>query len=481
MRLECTADPRARRGALPEARSPAADRVVQDPRRLQRRPPADARAARRRRLDGQRGQRGAGRRARGAPGRRALLGDGDGHGAATRRSARSSGSARRIVRASYDECWRTVESHGSDRMTGHFVHPFDDDRFIAGNGDGGARDSRGPARTWTRSSRRSAAAGCCRASPRRSRGLKPRHPGLRRRTGDRGAAGGVAGRRTAGLFRRLDRRRSSTAPAASRCWRRCGRCSRRSPGRSWSRWMKSRGAMRLVAERAHVIAEGAAGCAVAAALSGGAGRHAAAAARSSRSSPAATSTCATFAALVGALQSHRIDEPIFEPSALSRSASPASTSSPSTSGGAGTPRRATVFRRLDYTLVARDRAQPGADAAADPARASSKRRRPIRTFLRALRSRRSPALDDARGGAQHLVVAQLPAPRGPRSPTSPPSSRCISRCRSTPAASACSPAITARKRATSACRSSASASCIRRATSTSTCRPTAGRRRATSG
>ena len=39
-----------------------------------------------------------------------------------------------VVRATYDECWRTVESHGSDRMTGRFVHPFDDDRFIAGNG-----------------------------------------------------------------------------------------------------------------------------------------------------------------------------------------------------------------------------------------------------------------------------------------------------------------------------------------------------------
>lgn len=38
-----------------------------------------------------------------------------------------------IVRATYDECWKTVESHSSDRMTGHFVHPFDDDRFIAGN------------------------------------------------------------------------------------------------------------------------------------------------------------------------------------------------------------------------------------------------------------------------------------------------------------------------------------------------------------
>src|SRR4029077_9746254 len=36
-----------------------------------------------------------------------------------------------IVRATYDECWRTVESHGSGRMRGYFVPPFDDDRFIA--------------------------------------------------------------------------------------------------------------------------------------------------------------------------------------------------------------------------------------------------------------------------------------------------------------------------------------------------------------
>jgi threonine dehydratase len=39
-----------------------------------------------------------------------------------------------IVRASYDECWQAVVSHRSDRMRGTFVHPFDDDRFIAGNG-----------------------------------------------------------------------------------------------------------------------------------------------------------------------------------------------------------------------------------------------------------------------------------------------------------------------------------------------------------
>lgn len=42
-----------------------------------------------------------------------------------------------IVQASYDECWQTVEAHASNRMRGHFVHPFDDDDFIAGNATAG--------------------------------------------------------------------------------------------------------------------------------------------------------------------------------------------------------------------------------------------------------------------------------------------------------------------------------------------------------
>ena len=42
-----------------------------------------------------------------------------------------------VVRATYDECWQTVIDHRSDRMIGHFVHPFDDDLFIAGNGTAG--------------------------------------------------------------------------------------------------------------------------------------------------------------------------------------------------------------------------------------------------------------------------------------------------------------------------------------------------------
>ena len=39
-----------------------------------------------------------------------------------------------IVKAPYEECWRTVEAHQSDRMSGRLVHPFDDDDFISGNG-----------------------------------------------------------------------------------------------------------------------------------------------------------------------------------------------------------------------------------------------------------------------------------------------------------------------------------------------------------
>ncbi|MBI3972042.1 MAG: pyridoxal-phosphate dependent enzyme [Chloroflexi bacterium] len=39
-----------------------------------------------------------------------------------------------IVRVSWEEAWQTVERHHSDRMNGVFIHPFDDDHFISGNG-----------------------------------------------------------------------------------------------------------------------------------------------------------------------------------------------------------------------------------------------------------------------------------------------------------------------------------------------------------
>jgi len=42
-----------------------------------------------------------------------------------------------IVKAPYEECWQTVEQHASPRMHGHFVHPFDDDDFIGGKATAG--------------------------------------------------------------------------------------------------------------------------------------------------------------------------------------------------------------------------------------------------------------------------------------------------------------------------------------------------------
>jgi threonine dehydratase len=39
-----------------------------------------------------------------------------------------------IVETTYDKCWEAVEQHRCDQMRGTFVHPFDDDRFISGNG-----------------------------------------------------------------------------------------------------------------------------------------------------------------------------------------------------------------------------------------------------------------------------------------------------------------------------------------------------------
>ena len=131
-----SADGAAARG-LPQARIAAADRIVQDSRRVERGAQAVAGADAGRRVDGERRQRRARRRVRGAPRRRAVLGDGDGHRAARPSCARSNASAPRSSRPTYDECWKTVESHASPRMRGHFVHPFDDDDFIAGNGTAG--------------------------------------------------------------------------------------------------------------------------------------------------------------------------------------------------------------------------------------------------------------------------------------------------------------------------------------------------------
>lgn len=174
-----------------------------------------------------------------------------------------------IVRASYDECWRAVESHGSARMQGHLVHPFDDDRFIAGNGTAGLEILEdlpdvdaivAPLGGGGLLSGIAAAVGA----------LKPT---TRIYAAEPETAAPLSASLTAGEPLYFQNWQASFVDGAG--------------GKSviktmWPLLKQLSGsivvsldevarAMRLAAERVHVIAEGAAGCAIAAALSGRAG------------------------------------------------------------------------------------------------------------------------------------------------------------------------------------------------------------------
>jgi threonine dehydratase len=174
-----------------------------------------------------------------------------------------------IVRATYDECWRTVETRGSDRMTGHFVHPFDDDRFIAGNGTAGLEiledlpDVDAIVAPIGGGGLLSGIAAAVRA-------LKP---DTRIYAAEPETAAPLSASMAAGHPVYFDNWKASFVDGAG--------------GKSvlptmWPLLAPLAGsivvtldevarAMKLVAERTHVIAEGAAGCAIAAALSGRAG------------------------------------------------------------------------------------------------------------------------------------------------------------------------------------------------------------------
>lgn len=202
-----------------------------------------------------------------------------------------------IVRASYDECWRTVVAHRSDRMTGHFVHPFDDDRFIAGNGTIGLEIVEelpdvdaivAPLGGGGLLAGIAAAVGELR-------------PATRLYAAEPETAAPLSASLAAGRPLYFDRWRASFVDGAG--------------GKSvldtmWPLLVPLTGsivvtldevarAMRLVADRARVIAEGAAGCAVAAALSGRAGSGKIVAVVSG-----GNIDLSTFASLIGACDNH---------------------------------------------------------------------------------------------------------------------------------------------------------------------------------
>jgi threonine dehydratase len=174
-----------------------------------------------------------------------------------------------IVRASYDECWRAVIDHGSPRMTGHFVHPFDDDRFIAGNGTLGLEIVEDLPDVGAI------------VAPLGGGGLLS---GIAAATADRRPATKIfaAEPETAAP---LSVSLAANRPLFFESWRASfvdGAGGKSVLDTMWPLLKAVDGsivvtlaeaarAMKLVAERAHVIAEGAAGCAIAAALSGRAG------------------------------------------------------------------------------------------------------------------------------------------------------------------------------------------------------------------
>ena len=136
----------------------------------------------------------------------------------------------------------------SDRMEGHFVHPFDDDRFISGNGTIGleiVEDLPDVDAVIAPIGGGGLLAGAAIAL----KALRPGGQGLRGRTGDRRAAGPLARRGAASDFAELDlvvrrrRRRPVGARddvAAAAPLR--GRVDRRAPGRGGAgdgRWSPS--------------------------------------------------------------------------------------------------------------------------------------------------------------------------------------------------------------------------------------------------
>jgi threonine dehydratase len=174
-----------------------------------------------------------------------------------------------IVRASYDECWRTVEEHGSTRMDGHFVHPFDDDRFIAGNGTVGLEileDLPDVDAIVAPLGGGGLLAGIAAA-------VKELKPGTRIYAAEPETAAPLSASLAAGRPMYFENWSASFVDGAggksvlASMWPLLAPLT----GSLVVTLEDVAGAMKFAAERAHVIAEGAAGCAIAAAVSGRAG------------------------------------------------------------------------------------------------------------------------------------------------------------------------------------------------------------------
>jgi threonine dehydratase len=176
-----------------------------------------------------------------------------------------------IVKASYDECWRAIGERQHPAMDGAFVHPFEDDAFIAGNATAGLEiledlpDVTAVVAAFGGGGLASGIATVMRA----------RRPGVQVFAAEPETAAPLARSFAEGSAQAFPEWRASFVDGSGgksvfpRMW---ALAHHLIDGAIVCSLEETRDALRLVAERTHVIAEGAGACAVAAALSGRCGR-----------------------------------------------------------------------------------------------------------------------------------------------------------------------------------------------------------------
>jgi threonine dehydratase len=172
-----------------------------------------------------------------------------------------------VVKASYDECWKALADRAHPAMSGTFIHPFEDDAFIAGNASAGLEIAEDlPDVDCVVAGFGGGGLSCGIASGLRARGNKAKVFGAEPET-----AAPLARSFAAGSPQKFLEWQASFVDGCGgksvfpRMW---ALAHHLLAGSIVSTLEETRQAMRIIAERNRVIAEGAAACAVAAALSG---------------------------------------------------------------------------------------------------------------------------------------------------------------------------------------------------------------------
>ncbi len=175
-----------------------------------------------------------------------------------------------VVKASFDACWEALERRTFPGMDGTFVHPFDDDHFIAGNATAGleiVEDLPDVATVITAIGGGGLVTGIASA-------MRARKPNVRIVVAEPETAAPYARSLQVGHAAAFEEWQSSFVDGAGgksifpRMWERMRDLVDESIVVTLD---ETRHAMRVLAERSRVIAEGAGALAVAAALSGKAG------------------------------------------------------------------------------------------------------------------------------------------------------------------------------------------------------------------